>query len=46
MPDVREQLAVLNIEYVPNTAAQFSDYLKTDIPRWEKVIRDAGIKID
>jgi tripartite-type tricarboxylate transporter receptor subunit TctC len=45
-PDVQEQLKTLNIDYAPNTPAEFADYLKTDTPRWEKVIRDIGVKVD
>ena len=45
-PDVQEQLKVLNIVYRPNTPAQFADFLKTDTPRWERVIRDVGVKVE
>jgi tripartite-type tricarboxylate transporter receptor subunit TctC len=46
LPDVQEQLKALNIEYTPNSPAEFADYLKADTPRWEKVINDIGVKVD
>jgi tripartite-type tricarboxylate transporter receptor subunit TctC len=44
--DVQEQLKALNIVYRPNTPAQFADFLKADTPRWERVIRDVGVKVE
>jgi hypothetical protein len=29
---------------VANTPEQFADFLKTEIPRWAKVVKDAGVK--
>ena len=46
MPDFEEQLKALNIEFAPNTPAEFAAYLRADTPRWEKVIRDIGVKVD
>ena len=45
-PDMQEQLRILNIVYRPNTPAQFADFLKVDTPRWERVIRDVGVKVE
>ncbi|MES2187559.1 MAG: tripartite tricarboxylate transporter substrate binding protein [Pseudomonadota bacterium] len=45
-PEMQEQLRVANIQYTPNTPAQFASFLATDTPRWEKVIRDVGVKVD
>ena len=44
--DMQDQLRTLNIEYQPNSAAQFAEFLRTDTPRWGKVIRDIGVKVD
>jgi len=46
MPDVRERLAVIAMEPIGNTPEAFSAQVKSDIARWGKVIREAGIKVD
>jgi tripartite-type tricarboxylate transporter receptor subunit TctC len=47
LPDVKEHLMTLDDEPIANTPEQFEDYIKAEIPRWEKVIRDANIaKVD
>ena len=45
-PDVRERMIALGFEVVGNTPEQFAAQIKSDIGRWGKVIRDAGIKAD
>jgi tripartite-type tricarboxylate transporter receptor subunit TctC len=44
--DVRERMTALGFEVVGNTPDQFAAQVKTDIARWGKVIREAGIKAD
>jgi tripartite-type tricarboxylate transporter receptor subunit TctC len=46
MPDARERLAVLGIEPVANTPAQFGEQIRSDLARWEKVVKQAGIRIE
>jgi len=46
LPDVREKLGGLGFEPCGNTPEQFTAQVKTDIERWGKVIRDAGIKAE
>ena len=43
-PDVKERMAVQGLFVVANTPEQFANFLKTEVPRWAKVVRDAGIK--
>jgi len=43
-PDVRERMAGQGLFVIASTPEQFADFLKTEIPRWAKVVRDAGIK--
>ena len=43
MPDVREKLASMGFDPVASTPEQFADWIRSEIPRWGKVIRDAGI---
>lgn len=42
--EVRERMAGQGLFVVANTPEQFAEFLKTEIPRWAKVVRDAGIK--
>lgn len=46
MPDVREQLARQAIETQPMSSAEFTQFLKSEIAKWGKVVRAAGIKPD
>ncbi|HYC48434.1 MAG TPA: tripartite tricarboxylate transporter substrate binding protein [Burkholderiales bacterium] len=42
--DVRERFAALAVEPRTNTPDQFRGLLASDLKRWAKVVRDAGIK--
>jgi len=46
LPAVREQWAVLGAEPVSTTPEQFAAFIKDDIVKWQKVIRDSGAKMD
>ena len=46
MPEVRERLAVLGMQPVTSTPAELAAYLKSDIAKWSKVVRDGGIKVE
>lgn len=41
--DMRNQLAALGIEPLPSTTRHFASYLQSEIAKWTKTIRDAGI---
>ena len=43
-PDVRDRLATQGMFVVQNTAEQFAAFLKAEIPRWTKVVKDSGVK--
>ena len=43
-PDVKEKLAALGIEPVGSTPADADAFLKSEMEKWSKVIRAAGIK--
>lgn len=43
-PDVKERFAALGVEPVSNTPEEFGAYIKAEIARWGKVIRDAKIR--
>ena len=44
LPEIREKLAAIGFEPIGSTPAEFSDRIRTEIPKWAKVIRDANIK--
>ena len=44
LAEVRERMAGQGLFLVLNTPEQFAEFLKTEIPRWTKVVRDSGIK--
>jgi len=46
MPDVRERLESMGSNPVGGTPEQFGSYVKTEIARWGKVIRDQNIRIE
>jgi tripartite-type tricarboxylate transporter receptor subunit TctC len=45
-PDVRRQLAEQGYEPAGNSPEQFADYIKTEIAKWTKVIKAAGLKAE
>ncbi len=45
MPDVRERLLTQGHEPDPTTPEEFAEYIKTEITRWGKVIKDARIPL-
>jgi tripartite-type tricarboxylate transporter receptor subunit TctC len=45
-PDIRSRYATLGIEPVGNTPAQFAQQIRADLARWEKVVRQANIRIE
>ena len=44
MPDIKEKLAAQGVEAQGGTPAEFATYLKSEIPKWTKVVRDSGAK--
>lgn len=45
-PEVRDRYAMLGIDPVGNTPEQFREQIRTDLVRWEKVVRQAKIQIE
>jgi tripartite-type tricarboxylate transporter receptor subunit TctC len=43
-PDIRERLDQLAFEPVGGSPREFADYIRTEIPKWAKVMRDANVK--
>ena len=44
--EMRERLTTLGYENFYSSSEQFAAYLKTDLARWAKVVKDANIKAD
>ena len=44
LPDVKEQLATLGFEPRSSTPEEFAAQIKSELAKWSKVIRAAGIK--
>jgi len=44
--DVKQRFAKVGIEAVHSTPAAFGNFLKSEVDRWTKVIRDARIKVE
>lgn len=43
-PDVVEKLGALGFQSVTNTPEQFTAYVRNEMAKWARVVRDAGIK--
>ena len=46
LPDVKERLAAMGLDPIVNTPEEFAAYIKADIVKWGKVVRDANIRIE
>jgi tripartite-type tricarboxylate transporter receptor subunit TctC len=46
MPETRERYAVLGIEPVGNSPAEFAAQIRADLERWGPVVKQAGIRIE
>jgi tripartite-type tricarboxylate transporter receptor subunit TctC len=46
LPDVKERLAVLAFDYTHNTPQQFTEYVKKEVAKWGKVVKDSGARVD
>lgn len=42
-PEVRERLTGMGLQGTTNTPAQFGEYLKAEITKWARVVRDAKV---
>ena len=46
LPEVKDRLAVLGFEAVANTPTEFAAQIKSELVKWDKVVREANIKAE
>ena len=46
LPDVVEKLAVTGVEIQTSTPKAWGDFVKSEIAKWGKVVKEAGIKVE
>ena len=45
-PDVKERFAGEGGDIIADTPEQFGVFIRKEIPKWTKVIKDAAVKVD
>jgi tripartite-type tricarboxylate transporter receptor subunit TctC len=45
-PDVRDRLSALGLESRQNSPADFAAFLREEVPKWAKAVKDSGAKAD
>jgi tripartite-type tricarboxylate transporter receptor subunit TctC len=45
-PDIRARLEADNVAVPKNTPTEFADYVKSESVKFEKLIKDANVKVD
>ena len=46
LPDVRERLDAAGFDPIGSSSTEFSTYIRTEIDKWRKVVRAAGVRAD
>ncbi len=46
MPDIKQFLVAQGLDPHPGTPEQFGNYIKSEIKKWAKVVKDSGAKAD
>jgi len=46
LPETRERLAVLELGQINNTPEQFAAYIRVEVTKWAKVIKESGARVD
>lgn len=45
-PDVRDKLSALGLESRPNSPPEFAAFLREEVAKWAKAVKDSGAKAD
>jgi tripartite-type tricarboxylate transporter receptor subunit TctC len=46
LPEVHERLVALGAEPAPNSPDEFAAYIRSEIAKWGKAVKDSGAKVD
>jgi len=46
LPEIKAALVVQGLETIGSTSKEFSDYIKDDLVKWAKVVREAKVHVD
>lgn len=46
MPEMRERLTTLGAEIIGGAPKELTEYMRVEIPRWAKVIKESGARVD
>lgn len=45
-PDVRQRLAVVGLEWKSNTSGEFAAFLRSEIDKWARAVKESGARAD
>ena len=45
-PDMKERMAANGTDIIGNSPAEFAAFIKTDIAKWAKVVKNSGARVD
>jgi tripartite-type tricarboxylate transporter receptor subunit TctC len=46
LPEVQQRLATMGADAVGNTPQQFAAFIRAEIPKWARVVKEANIKVE
>ena len=46
MPEIRDRLIAMGYRPIANTTDEFDAFIRAEIAKWAKVIRDSGARLD